>query len=241
MPEPLRAAPVGRVITHLAETGSTNSLALGCRMDGAVFVADRQTAGRGRRGRVWESRPGLGLWCSVALAGGPEGLNFAAPLAVMAALQEQVPVVLKWPNDILIDGKKVCGVLVEHRAGWSAVGIGLNVGHALDDFSPALRETATSLALATGRPWSRYAVLRPVLAALAARVATLRSGGLATLRAAWEASLNVVGRPVARAGVTGTVIGLTDAGALRVRTAAGIEVVMHSDPDDETEGSACSW
>ncbi len=233
MPERLSGtALLGRIITHVTETASTNTLALQCRVDGAVFVADQQTAGRGRRGRVWESRPGLGLWCSVALAGGPEGLNFAAPLAVLDALGGDLPLTLKWPNDVLAGGRKVCGVLVEHRAGWTVVGIGLNVGHAAGDFSPDLRDTATSLALATGRGWHRYAVLRQVLAALDARVVQVRAGDLAGMRGAWEAALDVVGKPIARAGVTGVVIGLTPEGALRVRTAAGGEIVLHSDPDD---------
>lgn len=228
-----RAPVVGRMVAHVGVVPSTNDLALAARQDGAVFVADAQTAGRGRRNRRWESAPGLGLWFSVALAGPPDGLAFAAPLALREALAPGVAVALRWPNDLMLEGKKLGGILIEHRAGWTALGVGLNVAHQAGDFDPALRSIATSLALATGRPWSRWAVLRSVLGALDARVAALRAaGGVACARAAWCAALGLVGQPYSRGGVSGVVEGVAAHGALLLRMADGGLRTLHSDPED---------
>lgn len=220
------------MVAHLGAVASTNDLALAARQDGAVFVADTQTAGRGRRGRTWESRPGLGLWFSVALAGPPDGLNFAAPLALRDALAPGAAPALRWPNDLMLDGRKVGGILIEHRAGWTALGVGLNVAHAAEDFAPALRPAATSLALATGRAWDRWAVLRRALDALDRGVRALRAGGAAPAREAWFDALGIAGRPFARGGVAGVVAGVADNGALILRGDDGAARVLQSDPED---------
>jgi nicotinate-nucleotide pyrophosphorylase len=144
----------------LAETESTNDVArdwaLAGAPDGAVVVSARQTRGRGRRARVWESPPDTGLYVSFVLRPGwlakkAPNLAIVAGMAAYRALEaagvKQLRV--KWPNDILAGGKKICGVLVEPRIGgdrieFAVVGIGINVGQAAGDFPPALRGTATS-------------------------------------------------------------------------------------------------
>jgi BirA family biotin operon repressor/biotin-[acetyl-CoA-carboxylase] ligase len=230
MPE--REARVGRVVAHLGAAGSTNDLALAARQDGAVFVADTQHAGRGRRGRAWESRPGLGLWFSVALAGPPDGLNFAVPLALRTALAPAAPVALRWPNDLLLEDKKLGGILIEHRAGWTALGVGINVAHQAEDFAPDLRPLATSLALATRRTWNRWALLREILAALDAGLRVLGApGGADAARAAWCAAWGQVGRPFRRGGVSGVVEGVAENGALILRADDGARRVLQSDPE----------
>ncbi len=146
-----------------AETESTNDVArdwaLAGAPEGAVVVAARQTVGRGRRERIWNSPPGLGLYASFVLRPGwpAEDAPNLAILAGMAAFHamEKVGVEdlrIKWPNDVLANGKKICGVLVEPRLGagrieFAIAGIGINVGHAAADFPAELRASATSCRL----------------------------------------------------------------------------------------------
>lgn len=161
------AVPVLEVHSSL---GSTNDRARELAAAGApplpVVIAEEQTAGRGRGGRRWASPPGVGLWMSLVLR--PEDadarpfLSVAVGAAVARALEPLVaPAVpgLKWPNDVQLGGRKVCGILCEAAGEPGApaviVGIGVNVRQGRDDFAPELRETATSLLLATGRVFDR--------------------------------------------------------------------------------------
>ncbi len=144
----------------LAEAESTNDVARRWALDGApegaVVVAARQTRGRGRREHRWESPEGLGLYASFVLrpdwaATDAPKLSILAGMAAFHALEKAglKNLRVKCPNDILACGKKICGVLVEPRIGegrveFAVVGIGINVGQAVDDFPPALRATATS-------------------------------------------------------------------------------------------------
>lgn len=219
-----------RRVARIAETPSTNTLALEAREDGAVFIADAQSSGRGQHGRAWHSAPGLGIWLSVCLRGNPHGLNFAAPLAVRDALAPLLPVRIKWPNDVLHEGRKLCGVLIEHRAGWNALGIGLNVNHKQDDFPPGLRDIATSLAIALERPVDRDQVLQSLMRSLEARLAQWRSGEVEALYRQWAESCVIMGEPVHRNGIRGTVSGLRADGALLVVTATG-EVALTGWPE----------
>lgn len=217
----------------LIETPSTNILALDALEDGAVFVADTQTAGRGQHGRRWESAPGLGLWFSICLKGNPTGLNFAAPLAIRQALAPLVPVNIKWPNDVLLDGRKLCGILIEHRGGWNALGIGLNVNHIEEDFPPELRGQATSLRMATGTEQDRRQVLDAILASLDPMLESWRSGRLDAIHRAWSEACGIIGQPVHRAGIVGTAESIREDGALLVRTDTGL-VTLTAWPDMDT-------
>ncbi len=147
----------------LAETASTNDIArdwaLAGAPDGAVVLAGRQTQGRGRRERTWESPAGMGLYASFILRPGwpVEQASHLAVLAGMAAYgvleAAGVPCLrVKWPNDILANGRKLAGVLVEPRVGgerieFAVAGIGINVAQRADDFPPELRGRATSCAI----------------------------------------------------------------------------------------------
>lgn len=153
----------GYPLRWFAETASTNDVAhqwaLAGAPEGAVVTAARQTRGRGRRERKWESPPGTGLYASFILRPGwpakrAPDLAILAGMAAFRALKEiGVPNLrVKWPNDILACGKKICGVLVEPRIGeghveFAVVGIGINVGQGPEEFSPELRSTATSCRL----------------------------------------------------------------------------------------------
>jgi BirA family biotin operon repressor/biotin-[acetyl-CoA-carboxylase] ligase len=154
---------LGRELKYLNQIDSTNillkQLALEGAPEGTTVIADSQTAGRGRLGRNWMSEPGNGIWMSVLLM--PQlhptevqTLTLAASVAVCKALEplKIKGLGIKWPNDILINGKKVCGILTElsaedDRVVWVILGIGLNVNHVEKDFPPELSSSATSLRL----------------------------------------------------------------------------------------------
>ena len=126
---PLDTVVVGSRVLIMDQVTSTNDHALRLGGQGTVIIADRQTAGRGRHGRSWHSLPGCGLWLSVAFEQPIEGLEFAAPLAVRDAARRWCSLDLKWPNDVLLQAKKVAGIMVERRQGRTALGIGINVKH----------------------------------------------------------------------------------------------------------------
>ncbi len=221
---------------------STNERALAWARDGAtpwsVVMAREQTAGRGRRGRVWESRPGLGLWMSLIVsvdASAPGALPIVVGLVVARSLEtcvsrqsgsrvgppstghrESPRVALKWPNDLLVGGRKLGGVLCE-AAGPErvVVGIGVNLMHEPDDFGAGLRDTATSLRMACGVELPPWELAIDVLAGLRSRdeLDALGPGDLDEL--AERDALR--GREVSRGGrVAGVGAGFDPDGALLV-------------------------
>jgi BirA family transcriptional regulator, biotin operon repressor / biotin---[acetyl-CoA-carboxylase] ligase len=228
-PAPLDTARVGSRVLVYDSVGSTNELALRTRGDGVVVVAENQTRGRGRHGRQWASPPGLGIWCSVAFDGPLDGLPFAGALALRDALCELCDVRVKWPNDLLAGGRKLCGLLVEGRADRVVLGFGLNVGHAAEDFPEELRDRATSLRIETGKLIARGPLLRRILTMLDARVAALDSGGFDRLWSEWTEACGMRGRRVRVGGVDGAVSGLDATGALLVDTVDGRRRVAYGD------------
>ncbi len=218
---PLSTSIVGSRSFVYETIGSTNDRALDVGGDGTVIVSDTQTAGRGRRGRAWHSASGLGLWFSIAFEDSADGLAFAAPLAVRDAVRDICDVRVKWPNDLLIDGRKFCGVLVERRGGVTALGIGINVKHAAEDFPPELRDQATSLERATGQTIDRGDVLRRVLTALDERVIVIRAGGIDSVRESWAEACAIRGRTIRSDGKEGTVRDVDHDGGLLVNTQDG--------------------
>ncbi|MEM9237094.1 MAG: biotin--[acetyl-CoA-carboxylase] ligase [Verrucomicrobiota bacterium] len=164
------ALPDGWELRGVEETDSTNDeiRRRGMAKHGLVAVAERQTAGRGRRGAAWLSNPGESLTFSVMLR--PDGpktlwsrLSLAAGLAVAEALETcGIEARIKWPNDVLVGTKKICGILVEAVGDHVIVGIGLNVGS--KSFPEGLK--ATSILLETGREWGRPEVMGMILRSL---------------------------------------------------------------------------
>ncbi|MDQ3117424.1 MAG: biotin--[acetyl-CoA-carboxylase] ligase [Verrucomicrobiota bacterium] len=164
---------IGRRIIVLESTRSTNEFLLQMLTpelpEGCVVFAEHQTAGRGQRGHRWESAPHRGLWFSILLR--PQipivesaRLTTWVAEAVVATIRQETGLapVIKLPNDVYVDGRKVAGVLVETKVGqgskWDAVaGIGVNMNQAVEEFPEELRERAASLAMALGRPIDRPA------------------------------------------------------------------------------------
>ena len=241
-----RVALVRRIVV-LETTGSTNDdvrhLAAEGAQEGTVVLAERQTAGRGRLGRSWDSPERAGLYLSVLLRPEepPEGIGrypIAAAVAVCTACRSFAGdgVVLKWPNDVLAPGGKLAGVLCELRHGVSGadlvLGIGVNVNQTGEDFDAALRGTATSLRmLRRGVTVDREAVAAALLEALSATIARMRGGAWPEVAEQFlRYAPHATGRRVRlAAGGGGLTDGLDASGALRVATANGIVLVHASE------------
>lgn len=158
-------------------------------LPGDVFTAEFQTAGRGRLDHKWQSPKGTNLTFSVVLdAGGAAPAEVATlPLVVGLSIADAAKallgagrkVSLKWPNDVFVEGRKVCGILCERNGECVIAGIGINVNQA--DFPSEIADRATSLALATGSPLDREEVLSTILTALAERHRQWLDGGFAAL------------------------------------------------------------
>ena len=201
--------PKGYQLRHLAEVDSTNEEAR--RMAAAHetvptwIMADKQTAGRGRRGRVWQSPSGnlmTTLYLPIGLDAVKAGqLAFVAGLAlertVSTFLGSAAQASLKWPNDVLIDGKKASGILLESamrdsKIDWLAIGLGLNLAHHPDD-TPY---PATSLAAYMETPPGNLAAVQLLAKAFDEVFRQWRNGGFGPILQAWRAVAHGLGRPI---------------------------------------------
>ena len=235
--EPLLRGRLGRPYLWRASCSSTQLLLDGSLPEGAVAAAEEQTAGRGRLGRVWEAPPGRAILFSVVLrppAGRPvPQISIVAGLAVAraleAALPERVPgggpaasplsPRIKWPNDVLLDGRKVCGILAEARDGVVVLGIGLNVNQQAGDFPPTPHYPPTSLRLAAGRELARAPLLAALLWQLETAYDAWCAGGLTALHTDLGARDYLAGRDVLVDGARGRALGIDPSGALAVEVA----------------------
>ena len=190
---------------------------------GTVVVAGEQTAGQGRLGRSWHSERGPGLYFSAVFAplqsNEPQPImTLAFGLAVREAIESLTGVTpdLRWPNDVLIGGKKCSGILVEWQNGKVIAGIGVNVNHTV--FPDEIAGIATSLRIMTGREWSKDELLDRLLESMANSVSLLTSQGPeAILRLFTQASSYVAGRRVIVDDTPGTTDGLDPSGFLWLR------------------------
>lgn len=240
----LKTRSFGRSMRGFGSVDSTNTVATAWAAEdapeGSVVYAEFQTAGRGRMGRTWSATPGKNLTFSVILrpnlAPDQFGLiPLTAALAVAEAADEftaPVSAEIKWPNDLLLEGRKCCGMLLESSTTGPSprtviLGIGLNVNQV--DFPPELADHVTSLLLATGRMADRAALFASILLQLE-RYYTRLPHDAANIRAAFTARLSRLGRPVtfrlthASETVEGILEGVTDTGALVIRTQTGARI-----------------
>ena len=210
---------LGAPRVHHRRTDSTNArgreLAAAGAPHGTLVTAGEQSAGRGRQGRTWSAPPGRALLMSLVLREWPRLLPLAAALAVAEVASEATTI--KWPNDVLLDGRKVAGILVEGRSqeGWMVLGIGLNVALSPDDFPPELRDTAATL----GRD---PAEVEPALHELLGALGVWLSVPHDDIVTAFRARDALAGREVSWADGSGTAEGIDGNGRLLVR--AGEEV-----------------
>jgi len=218
-------SPLGRPRLHLRETGSTNDRARELADRGAphgtLVTAREQTAGRGRWGRAWVGPPGRALLLSLLVRRFDPLLPLRAGLAVADVAGDDA--LVKWPNDVLVHGRKLAGVLVEARpqAGWAVLGIGLNVAVDPAELPQELRAIAGTLGRA---PERLEATLVELLAALERRLADPPAATLAGLRA--RDALR--GRRLRWPDGEGRGAGIDDAGALLVELDDGGLVTLGS-------------
>lgn len=197
----LRTHSFARQLRYTPSTASTNADALMCLqrhaepadLHGMAIIAEQQTAGRGRRGRIWHSPAQGNVYCSVIIIPAPEThqpaswFSWVPLLSALAAAdclsaQTGLAISVKWPNDLLIGNKKLGGVLCEQtttvdRTLAIIIGIGLNINASLSSFPSELRAGATSLAAECGRPYDRIAILADLFLRLEQRMDRLRREG----------------------------------------------------------------
>lgn len=238
---------IGHKILHYFRTDSTNTVAMKLASEGAlhgtVVIAEEQTAGRGRFGRSWYSERSSGVYVSVILR--PPLAPSAAPaLTVMAGVAAHqalstataLPVDIRWPNDLLVNGKKVCGILTEmsaelDRLHFVVLGFGLNVNHF--EMPAELKPIATSLRMEGGKGFSRAQILVALLRELERKYHLLLDEGSAVIARRWAAaSTYAEGKPIRVLTNSGeflaTTLGLEPSGALRVRRVDGREELLVS-------------
>lgn len=243
-----RLGRLGSSIIYFPSIGSTNdvaaTLAIHNACEGAVVIADRQTAGRGRRGREWFSPPGSGLYVSVVLTPGrsPHGgiratrlLTLAAGVALAEAVAKATGlfVDVKWPNDLYVARRKLAGILAEAAGGGAeeqiVLGYGINVGPMA--YPPELGDRATSLESELGRHVDRALLLVESLASLARRYDDLLDGRFDAILDAWRARAPAatgarVTWTIASGAASGLTAGIDDEGALLVLVGDRVERIV---------------
>jgi len=229
---------IGHHLHYYEEIGSTNDeafrLGLAGAPEGTVLIADRQTAGRGRMQRSWHSPDETNIYNSIILrpeielAKAPQ-ISILAGVAVAEVLNDYCPdkVKLKWPNDVLIDRKKVCGILPQVKTSANAVnfivlGIGINVNINNNQFPDEIRDLATSLVIETGNEISRLELIISLYENLTKWYKQLLKKGFGSIREKWLSLTPMIGQTVQvmfyEETVSGQAIGLDEDGSLILLT-----------------------
>jgi BirA family transcriptional regulator, biotin operon repressor / biotin---[acetyl-CoA-carboxylase] ligase len=236
-----------RKLHYFPVIGSTNLAAMeaaaGGAPEGSIYLADEQSAGRGRGGHGWHSPAGTGVYLSVVLrpklpASDALWLSLIAGLAVHSAIGQatNIAVDLRWPNDIMSGEKKLGGILTEistegERVRHGVVGIGLNINQ--QEFPPDIAEVATSLCIVTGRVWSRQPIILALLKSLHDEYAVFQQGNAAgsvlqrfEQRSSYARGARVSVDDFSSGQYSGITAGLDHRGFLRVETDAGTRTVV---------------
>jgi BirA family biotin operon repressor/biotin-[acetyl-CoA-carboxylase] ligase len=201
-----------REILSLAETDSTNlrakELAAGGAPEGTVVIAERQTEGRGRKGRSWFSPAGGGIYISMILRptmppNEAPGITLMTGIAAAEALSSvtTLDARIKWPNDILVHGKKIAGILTEistemDRIDYVVVGLGLNVNIPRESLAEELQERATSVLIETGMHHARVGLIQAILEQFETYYRTLQDEGFEPIRKRWKELSNIIGQRI---------------------------------------------
>lgn len=244
----LKTKKIGKNIHHHESLQSTQilakELAINGSEEGTLVICDEQTAGRGRMARKWHSPKGSGIWMSliirpdIPLVKAPQ-LTLLTAVAVVQAIEEvtNLEVGIKWPNDLLINGKKLCGILTEllaeeNRIQAIIIGIGLNVNQKQADFPEELLETATSLAIEAGNSFDRTTLLLEFCHQFEKLYEIYLDKGFESIKLLWESYALSIGKEIiARTlkGVfTGKALGINEEGVLMLQTATDGVIQLYS-------------
>lgn len=247
----LQTERFGKEIDYVYSTPSTQIIAHKRAKDGApegtVVVAEEQVEGRGRMGKVWYSPPQTGIWMSLILRPpiplvDASHLTLLASVGIREAIQKEtgLNVQIKWPNDLLVNNKKVCGILTELRGEhdqihYVIIGIGMNVNVNETEFPAELRDIGTSLAIETGRFIHRASLLATILKELEQTYFIYLQEGFPTIREKWVQGAGMLGEIItartAQGSITGVAERINEQGALLVRTSSGIVPVYSAEID----------
>jgi BirA family biotin operon repressor/biotin-[acetyl-CoA-carboxylase] ligase len=244
----LTTTVMGRSIHYKKEVNSTQTLAHQMVAEGAeegtVVIAEQQTEGRGTKGRPWYSPPGKGIWFSIVLK--PHmpmqfisQLTLLVSVALCRAIKKTIPVNIgiKWPNDLLIEGKKVSGILLEsstedERLRYVIAGIGISANLLTEDYPPGIRDRVTSLRMASGLKVNREELLCVFLEEFEHLYKLHHEEGFAPIRSLWEALSVSLDRPIevesSQGRIAGIASGLDEMGALIVTSNTGQTVKIYS-------------
>jgi BirA family biotin operon repressor/biotin-[acetyl-CoA-carboxylase] ligase len=239
---------LGRTVHFYPEVDSTNVTAMELAQEdapeGTVVLADKQLHGRGRGDRSWHSPAGVGIYCSIVLR--PElspaktmllTLMTAVAIAKAVATETNLSPRIKWPNDILINDKKVVGILLESKVGASGVehaiiGFGINVNHTPADLTQELWSTASSLFIEVGEPVDRRELIIKILTEVEYLYEGLQQGDVAIILEEWRHFSATLGRHVRilqqgelREGIA---VDVTEEGALLVRVEQNSLITVHA-------------
>ncbi len=248
--EKLAGQFIGDPLYYYDEIGSTNDeafrLGLAGAPEGTVLIADQQSAGRGRMQRIWHSPPGANIYTSIILRPSFDPLragqiSIAAGVAVAETLNSicKGNAALKWPNDVLIAGKKVCGILAQMKmtnrtVDFVVVGIGINVNITMDQFPKDIREIATSMAIETGQEISRLNLIIRLYENMAKWYKDLCRNGIGSVKERWLGLSPMIGQTVSvsfgEEKASGKALGLCDDGSLMLET-PGKAILMVSAGD----------
>jgi len=244
----LNTKRMGQKLHIYGEVDSTqtiaHSLVASGAPEGTLVLAESQTSGRGRMGRKWHSPAGKGIWMSLVLTPRipvyfmPQ-LTLLCAVALCRSIQKTVEVDagIKWPNDLLVGGKKISGILLEssgedERLKYVIAGIGISANLSVEDYPEELRSVATSLAIERGAEVSREALVQSFLQEFEELYDLYLEEGFAPIRLLWEAQSVTLRRPIRTHTPQGIVEGmaesLDDSGALTVMTNAGERVKIYS-------------
>lgn len=233
----LKTKRYGRHITHFETCASTQLIAHDFAQndapDGTLVVSEEQSGGKGRLSRPWSSAAHKGIWMSLIVR--PELLPQQAPqmtlvaaVAIVRAIEEVVNIAatIKWPNDIMLDGKKVTGILTElqsdpDRVKAIIIGIGMNINHEVNDFPEELHSIATSLKIATGQEINRAKLIAAILGFLELYTSMYEKHGFGPIKLLWEGYSNTAGKRIRAVmlneTIEGLALGISDEGLLELK------------------------
>lgn len=237
----LRTAKYGRNITYLERCASTQIIAHEAAQedveDGTVILAEEQTAGKGRMARPWDSKAGKGIWMSViarprlAPQQAPQ-MTLVAAVAVTRAIEEVTGLMpqIKWPNDLLLNGKKITGILTELQTEPDMIkaiilGIGINVNQNQADFPLELEEIASSLKIEKGEAIDRTYLIAKILGYLEEYTKLYETHGFSPIKLLWESYSNTAGKRIRAVmlneTIEGIARGISEDGMLELQLADG--------------------
>ncbi len=237
----LKTETLGRHIHHEESVDSTQKIAHRLAYEGApegtIVIAEEQLSGRGRMDRRWHSPKSTGVWMSVILRPNipppmaPQ-LTLISAVAVVQAIEELTGLTpqIKWPNDILMNGKKVTGILTELQADADRIisiiiGIGINVNQQLDDYPEDIKNIATSLSIEKGEKLSRAELIKILLGKLETLYKLYLDKGFYPIKLLWESYAVSIGKSLTARTITGSIygkaLGITDDGVLMIEDSGG--------------------